>query len=88
VSLIEKSDVKNHLSTHNRNGIHLQHRASQPDATGFSGEQAGPADSNQSSTVEDTRNRSAADQQQNGPAKTGTDSSGIVMITDFKSARA
>lgn len=88
MSVIKKSDVKNHLSTHNRNGIHLQRRASQPDATGFSGEQAGTADSNSSSNVEDTRNRSVAGELENGPAKTGTDSSGVAMINDFKSGRA
>jgi hypothetical protein len=36
MSLIKKSDVKNHLSARHHNRIHLA-PASQPDATGFSG---------------------------------------------------
>ena len=44
MSLIKKSDVKNHLSSRYRRGIHLAPRASQPDATGFSGKQSGRAD--------------------------------------------
>jgi hypothetical protein len=36
VSLIKKSDVKNHLSSRYRTKIHLCEPASQPDATGFS----------------------------------------------------
>ncbi len=40
MSLIKKSDVKNHLSPGFQRGIHLVSPASQPDATGFSGEQS------------------------------------------------
>lgn len=40
MSLTKKSDVKNHLSSRHRRGIHLAPRASLPDATGFSGEQS------------------------------------------------
>lgn len=36
MSLVKKSDVKNHLSPHHRKGIHLTPPVSQPDATGFS----------------------------------------------------
>ena len=36
MSLIKKSDVKNHLSARHHNRMHLA-PASQPDATGFSG---------------------------------------------------
>ena len=39
MSLIKQSDVKNHLSARHRTRIHLAEPASQPDATGFSGEQ-------------------------------------------------
>lgn len=39
MSVIKKSDVKNHLATHDRKGIRLFRPASQPDATGFSGEE-------------------------------------------------
>jgi len=35
MSLIKKSGVKNHLSSHHRTEIHLAHPQSQSDATGF-----------------------------------------------------
>ncbi len=87
MSPIKKSDVKNHRSTHDRNGIHLYRPASQPDATGFSGEQAEPADSDASRTVEGAEHRPSASGQENRPAKAGSHSSGVVTITDSKSAR-
>lgn len=37
MSLVKKSDVKNHLSAQFRKAIHLSYPDSQPDATGFSG---------------------------------------------------
>lgn len=46
MSLIKKSDVKNHLSSRHRRTIHLVVPASQPDATGFSGEQSDSPGSN------------------------------------------
>lgn len=90
MSLIKKSDVKNHLSNRyrNRNGIHLQPATSQPDATGFSGEQSERADSNANSTVEEQGNRPSASGQGNLPVETGRDSSGLVTTTDSKSAQA
>ncbi len=39
MTLIKKIDVKNHLASRNRKGIHLFRASSQPDATGFSGEE-------------------------------------------------
>jgi len=44
VILTKKSDVKIHLSARHRRGIHLAPSASEPDATGFSGEQPDRAD--------------------------------------------
>ena len=46
MSLIKKSDVKNHLSPRHHRTIHLVVPESQPDATGFSGEQSDSPDSN------------------------------------------
>jgi hypothetical protein len=88
MSLIKKSDVKNHLSNRyrNRNGIHLQPPVSQPDATGFSGEQPERADSSANNTVEDPRNGLSASGQENLPVK--PDSSGLVTNTNSKSAQA
>lgn len=45
MSVTEQSEVKNHLSSRHRRGIHLAVPASQPDATGFSGEESGRPDS-------------------------------------------
>ena len=86
MSLIKKSDVKNYLSNRNRNGIHLQPPASQPDATGFSGEQSERADSNANNTVEEPRNGPSASGQENLPVK--HDSSGLATTTNSKSAQA
>ena len=41
MSLIKKSDVKNHLSSRHRTEIHLCPPESQPDATGFSAAESG-----------------------------------------------
>ncbi len=46
MSLVKKSDVKNHLSPHHQKGIHLNRPLSQPDATGFSVDEPAHADSN------------------------------------------
>jgi hypothetical protein len=48
VSLIKKSDVKNHLSPRHRTEIHLCPPESQPDATGYSGADAVQADASDS----------------------------------------
>lgn len=45
MSLIEKSAVKNQLSPRRDTGIHLHQPASQPDSTGFSGEESAQPDS-------------------------------------------
>jgi len=47
MSLIKKSDVKNHLSARRQNRIHIV-PVSQPDATGFSGTAAPIATSDES----------------------------------------
>src|SRR5579871_172788 len=39
MSLVKKSDVKNHLSPHYQKEIHLDQPLSEPDATGFSVEE-------------------------------------------------
>jgi len=49
MSLINKSDVKNHLSSNHRTEIHLAYPQSQSDATGFAHEEV---DSNVGDPVE------------------------------------
>lgn len=53
MSLIKKSDVKNHLSPRHRTQIHLCQPESQPDATGFSGADSGAIKVDQSVFAED-----------------------------------
>ena len=45
MSLVKKSDVKNHLSPHYQKEIHLDRPLSEPDATGFSVEEPARSDS-------------------------------------------
>jgi hypothetical protein len=52
MSLIKKSDVKNHLSGRFKNRIHVA-PASQPDATGFSGTDQAPATAKQARFAHD-----------------------------------
>lgn len=54
MSVIKKSDVKNHLSRRNRTGIHLYRPEVQPDATGFSGDGIGSAAVNSRNSAENT----------------------------------
>jgi hypothetical protein len=53
MSLIKKSDVKNHLSLRYRTQIHLSQPESQPDATGFSVVEMGKVQSDRSTFAED-----------------------------------
>jgi hypothetical protein len=52
MSLIKKSDVKNHLSSRHHNHIHIA-PVSQPDATGFSGTNQAPVETNESVFAQD-----------------------------------
>jgi hypothetical protein len=53
VSLIKKSDVKNHLSPRHRTQIHLCPPESQPDATGFSAVESGTDQPDASDSAKD-----------------------------------
>ena len=53
MSIVKKSDVKNHLSARHRTQIHLCQPESQPDATGFSAAESGAAESGPSIFTED-----------------------------------
>ena len=57
MSLIRKTDVKNHLSARRRTEIHLQ-PAIQEDATGFPYEEPAGADPSESDSTENPRNLS------------------------------
>jgi hypothetical protein len=53
MSLVKKSDVKNHLSLRHRTQIHLCQPESQPDATGFSAAESDAAQTDLSIFAED-----------------------------------
>ena len=54
MSLINKADVKNHLSARHRSEIHLAPPQSQSDATGFAHEDSASEDPEVSDSVEST----------------------------------
>lgn len=53
MSIIKKSDVKNHVSARHSTQIHLRQPESQPDATGFSAAELGAVQSGPSIFTED-----------------------------------
>ena len=87
MTLIKKIDVKNYLSYPKRNGFRLHRPASQPDATGFSGE-TGSTDSNASHIVEATSNQSSSSGTDTPRTKTQPASGPIAVPAKLKSARA
>lgn len=64
MSPLKKNDVKNHLSTHDRNGKSLYRPSNEPDATGFSGEESVQAD--EGHTAEESPREDAALEHQAG----------------------
>jgi hypothetical protein len=88
MSVIKKSDVKNHLSIRNRNGIHLHRPASQPDATGFSGEESGRKDENLDHSVEESLKQPLSTGLETPPILIESGSGNIVTPVVSKSAQA
>jgi hypothetical protein len=88
MSLIKKSDVKNYLSSQKRKGIHLYRPVSQPDATGFSGDQSGSADSDASKVAAEAVNRPSANALEKPSIKAQHQSSNVLTLVGPKSARA
>ena len=84
MSLVNKSDVKNHLSPLHQKGIHLNRLLSQPDATGFSVEEPERTDSN----VEEQRQQASSSGVEAPHLVTSPDSSNTVAPTISKSAQA
>ncbi|MGA8042424.1 MAG: hypothetical protein WCA37_06430 [Terracidiphilus sp.] len=79
MSLIKKSDVKNHLSARRHNGNHLYRPVSQPDATGFSGVEGGPADPNTDLPIVNPLKE---------PSSSGPDTLPIVIVSSSSDAVA
>jgi hypothetical protein len=82
MSLVKRSDVKNHLSPHHQKGIHLDRPLSQPDATGFSVEEAAHTD------VEEQHQQSPSSGLEAPPLATSPYPSYAVAPTISKSAQA
>jgi hypothetical protein len=76
MSLIKKSDLKNHLSAQNLTEIHLVHPQSQSDATGFAHEEAAG------------ENPKVADPVENLLALPNTSRPDTAPIVAYKSAKA
>jgi hypothetical protein len=88
VTVIKKIDVQNHRATHNRNGRHLYRPVSQPDATGFSGEQSGRAESRTGDVVREPLHQPFSAGLETPLTRTNPDSGRVATPTDSKSARA
>lgn len=88
MTFIKKSAVKTHLSTRNRNGIHLYRPASQPDATGYSGEPSVRAESNAIEVIEDNFSEPRSSGVEPPQNKAQTDSGQAETLAKSKRAHA
>ncbi len=88
MSPIKKSDVKNHLSAHNRAGKHLFHPISQPDAIGFQKEESGRKDPKPNRTVEESVNQPSSNGLETPPNVIASGSGGATSTGLQKSAKA
>ena len=85
MTLIKKSDVKNHLAARRHGGIHLYRPESVPDATGFAGEGSASADPQTKDLTEKPLHQPAPAQQDSVAA---SDSSHVAAPVTSKSAQA
>jgi hypothetical protein len=86
MTLIKKRDVKNYFASRRQNRIHLHRPASQPDATGFSGERAGRGDSNSSYLSDKTPGQPTG--LETPSASSQADSGHVTAIAESKSSQA
>ncbi len=86
MSLVKKSDVKNHLSPRHHKGIHLA-SPSQPDATGFSADAPGAIAADPSSVVENFVAEHSSSEVSMAPADQVTSTSRIPSPAGSKSVR-
>jgi hypothetical protein len=87
MSLHKQSDVKNHMSNRTRSQIHLIQPVSQPDATGFSEVEPGPAESPSVSPAERTVKTDPAIQFEALRSFLGSNSSNVVPSSASKSVQ-
>lgn len=86
--LIKKIDVKNYFASRNRHGIHLHRSASQPDATGFSGEPSARATLDAGNVVDKAVNQPSAPGLEIVPATAALKSGQVAPSAESKSAQA
>ena len=86
--IIKKSDVKSHLSPRRHTGIHLHQPASQPDATGFSGEDSGKLDSQAGLGIQKSSEQPASSALNTSSAAIESDLKPVLVPTVPKSAQA
>jgi hypothetical protein len=80
MSLIKKSDVKNHLSSHHRKATHPTRQTSQPDATGFSVPEAGGTPANAPTFADDFSGEHSSNGASVAPA--------IQVVSNLKNPRS
>ena len=85
--LIKKRDVKNYFAARRHSGIHLHRPASQPDATGFSGEQSGRVDSNPGDSIAKTPSQPSSTRLENQPTNSQSAANHGVTLVKPKSAQ-
>ena len=88
MSLIKKSDVKNHLSSHFQRRIHLVSPISLPDPTGFSGSEPIPQQANPEQVSADSSAEFTSPQTWVPGAREATDSPGPTVSAVSKSTLA
>ena len=88
MTVIKKRDVKEYFASRKRGGIHLFRSTSQPDATGFSGEEAASADVKSEQSI----GNAAAPQPSNGisivPTEDVSSATESLKKVDFRSAQS
>lgn len=88
MSIVKKSDVKNHLSLRYRTQIHLCRPDSQPDATGYSAAESSAVQSNPSIFTEDFVGEHSSSGKSVAPISGANDSPAPPTAATLKSAQA
>jgi len=87
MSPIKKSDVKNHLSAHNRHGIHLYRPGSQPVPTDFSDGESERANADTNNPDEASLKQSSSSAMTSLPIGQEPDPGPVVNLTESNSSQ-
>ncbi len=88
MALIKKRDVKDYFASRRQNGIHPHRPVSQPDATGFSGEQAVRGNLKSSIPADKTPKQPSSTGMEAPPANGQADDGHVAAIAESKSPQA